>query len=305
MRTGVALWMRSGMSCKNAVINKASGNAATVAADLYLDPSKWKALQPHQIFDLYRERVVKLGSQYKPSKEELDALLSTAEHTGVSPRSIRAVYYGGEQAAYDLNGVNMEDDYKPKPFMFDDLPSQAQTLVQQHREQRFYNRLAAYELPTLAQYRQEYKRPSPKTNPVTYRYTTYIGEEHPNARKVVVSLKTNDIGLTDKEVHKFRLLAQTRYDHLTDVFKMSSDRYPEPAQNARYLSDVLQSLIKESKDTSNDFSDVPLDTRHTIAKNLRKNRRDYKFPEEWKRPEDAPKELVNVSEIIQQQLQKI
>ena len=196
----------------------------------------------------------------------------------------------------------IRDSYKPTPFLFDELPSQAQTLVQQHREQRFYNRLAAYELPKLVQYRQEYRRPSPKTNPVTYRYTTYIGEDHPNSRKVVLSLKTKDLGLTEKEVHKFRLLARTRYDHTTDIFKMSTDRHPEAAQNARYLSDVLQRLIKEAKDVSDDFADVPLDTRHIVARNLRRKTRDYKFPEEWKRPQDAPKEMVNVAELIQKSL---
>ncbi|SCU81851.1 LADA_0C01442g1_1 [Lachancea dasiensis] len=303
MRPGLSLLFRSAVSCRNAVASKPA-QASTIAADLYLDPSKWKALQPEEIFRLYRERVVKLGSQYKPCKEELDALLSTAEHTGVAPRSITAMYYGGEQAAYDLKGLNMEDNFKPRPFMFDDLPSQAQDLVQQHREQRFYNRLAAYELPTLVQYRQEYQRPSPKASPVTYKYTTYIGEEHPNARKVVLSLKTKDLGLSEKEVHKFRLLAQTRYDHLTDIFKMSCDKFPEPAQNARFLSDTLKALFNAAKDTKDDFADVPLDTRHTIAKNLRKKKRDFEFPESWKRPQDAPKELVNMTELIQKQLQQ-
>ena len=297
----MSLLMRSALSCRNVATKKAA-NSGVLAADLYQDPSKWKSLKPDQIFELYRERLVKLGTEYKPSKEELDALLSTAESTGVSPRAIKSVYYGGEQAAYDISGFNLEDDYKPTPFLFDELPSQAQTLVQQHREQRFYNRLAAYELPKLVQYRQEYRRPSPKTNPVTYRYTTYIGEDHPNSRKVVLSLKTKDLGLTEKEVHKFRLLARTRYDHTTDIFKMSTDRHPEAAQNARYLSDVLQRLIKEAKDVSDDFADVPLDTRHIVARNLRRKTRDYKFPEEWKRPQDAPKEMVNVAELIQKSL---
>ncbi|SCU96862.1 LAFA_0G08504g1_1 [Lachancea sp. 'fantastica'] len=303
MRANFPLLIRSTTSCKNAAIEKIKTSGG-IAADLYLDPSKWQRLKPDQIFGLYRERMVKLGSQYKPCKEELNALLSTSEHTGVPAASIRSLYYGGEEAAHSLAGSNMQNDYRPTPFMFDDLPSQAQTLVQQHREQRFYNRLAAYELPSLVQYRQEYKRPSQRTNPVTYRYTTYIGENHPNSRKVVLSLKTKDLELNDKEVHKFRLLARTRYDHLTDVFKMSSDRYPEAAQNARYLSDTLQALIKEAKNLEDDFSDVPLDTRHTTAKNLRKNTRNYKFPEEWKRPQDAPKELVNLTGLLQEQLQK-
>lgn len=297
MRHSSCRFFHSSIKCLNAPASQVS-KAATLSPDLYLEPTKWKGLKPEKVFELYQERLVKLGSQYKPCQEELSALLTTSEYTGVSPKAIKAVYYGGEQAAYDITGTTFEDDFKPKPFMFDDLPSQSQLLVQQHREQRFYNRLAAYELPLLAQYRQTYNKPSVKTHPVTYRYTTYIGEEHPNSRKVVLSVKTKDLELNEKELHKLRLLAKTRYDHTTDILKMSSERYSEPAQNARYLGDVLKRLIKEAKDLSDDFSDVPLDTRHTIAKNLRKKKRGYEFPEEWKRPEDAPKEKINIVEMI-------
>ncbi|SCW04137.1 LAFE_0H06744g1_1 [Lachancea fermentati] len=293
MRASLKLLIRSTSVCLDGGALKVA-REATLSPELYLEPGKWKGLKPDQIFQLYRERVVRLGSEYKPCKEELDALLSTSEYTGVSATAIKSVYRGGEQAAHDVAGISLEDDFKPKPFMFDDLPSQAQLLVQQHREQRFYNRLAAYELPLLAQYRQKYERPSTKTKPVTYRYTTYIGEDHPNSRKVVLNVKTRDLGLNDRELHKLRVLARTRYDHTTDVFKMSCDSYPEAAQNARYLSELLERLIKESKDMTDDFSDVPLDTRHTVAKHLRNKKRHYEFPEEWKRPEDAPKKLIDV-----------
>ena len=271
-------------------------STASIPLNLYLEPSKWKGLPADKIFHLFRERTVRLGSQYKPCQEELDALLSTSEETGVLQRDIKKLYYGGERAAVDIIGGSIEDEYNPVTFKFDELPSQAQDLVAQHREQRFYNRLAAYELPLLAQYRQEYKSPSEKTHPLKYRFTTYLGEEHPNARKVVLQVKSSELALNKKEVHKFRILAKTRYDHETDIFKMSSDRFPEAAQNARYLNDIFQGLLKESKDLTDDFGDIPLDKRHTIAKNLRKKKHNHKFPEEWKRPEDAPKEKINIVE---------
>lgn len=269
---------------------------SVISTTLYLEPSKWRGLPAEKIFQLFRERTVKLGAQYKPCQEELDALLSTSEETGVLKRDIKKIYYGGEKAAADIVGSSLADEYNPLTFKFDELPSQAQDLVAQHREQRFYNRLAAYELPLLAQYRQPYKRADPESHPLEYRFTTYLGEEHPNARKVSLQVKTTELALNNKERHKFQVLARTRYDSETDIFKMSSDKFPEAAQNTRYLNDVFQKLLKEAKDMTDDFSDISLDKRHTIAKNLRKKKHHYEFPEEWKRPEDAPREKINVIE---------
>lgn len=271
-------------------------------ANLYLEPAKWKGLKAEKIFHLFKERVAKLGSRYKPCEDELEALLSTSEETGVLKRDIRKIYYNGEKGAVDISGGSLKDTYSPTPFMFDELPSQAQDLVAQHREQRFYNRLAAYELPLLVQYRQEYKRPSRQTHPVEYRFTTYIGEEHPNSRKVVFKVKVSDLGLDGKQKHKLCLLAKTRYDSTTDIFKMSSDRYAEASQNSRYLNDVFQRLLNESRDMTDDLSDIPLDTRHIQARQLRKKQRKYQFPEEWRRPEDAPKPKFNFVENLIQNL---
>ncbi|KAH3902036.1 related to 37S ribosomal protein S24, mitochondrial [Saccharomycodes ludwigii] len=281
-------------------------NKTTVAKASLVDPSTWKGLPSKDIFRLFRQRQVTLGTDYKRSKEELDALLSTSKETGVSSQNIRSIYYSEfpEATAHRLAGVSYTDDYSVHEFKYDDLPSPAQDLVHQHREQRFYNRLAAHELPLLVQYRQEYKRPNFKTHPVTYKYTTYIGEEHPNSRKVVLNVKTAEIpGLEPKELHKLRLLAKTRYDSTTDVLKMSSDNYPEPAQNARYLSNILQRLIKEAKNQEDSFSDIPLDTRHITARQLRKRKTNSnKFPMEWARPQDAPKETINPAKLLMETL---
>lgn len=286
--------------------------SAGMVSSLYMEPAKWKGLPPEQILSLYWERMAKLGKRYKQSNEELEALLTTSQYTGVPESHIRKLYKFGEKGMLEIGGGAALSGAKDKiggfsRFQFDELPSQALDLVAQHREQRFYNRLAAYELPLLAQYRQEYRRPDSKKYPVTYKYMTYIGEEHPNSKKVVLSLKTADLGLGERELHKFRLLASTRYDYTNDEFKMSSDRYPEPQQNAQYLSDTLNKLIKEAKDLSkDDFSDVPLDKRHIIARDLRKKQsmrlKNIKFPEEWKRPQDAPVPKVNIVEELKKTL---
>lgn len=266
----------------------------TQSMELYMNPQKWTGLEPEKIISLFWERKTKLGHNYERTPEELNALLSTADYSGMTKTEIKKIYDDTTNAM----GVSMVSKNflreGLRPFQFDELPSPAQDMVDEHREQRYYNRLAVYDLPLLAQYRQKYNNPSVKTHPVTYRYTSYVGEEHPNSVKVVLSFKTKDLPLNDKQLHKLRLLARTRYDFETDIVKMSSDKFPEAAQNARYLHDILQNLIKESKDMKDDFSDVPLDTRHISAKKLRKRRNDYQFPEEWKRPQDAPIETINV-----------
>ncbi|AET39268.1 mitochondrial 37S ribosomal protein mS35 Ecym_4193 [Eremothecium cymbalariae DBVPG len=282
---------------------KASNKAKVSSTELYKYPSQWHGLSPEKLLQLHFERQAILGGLYKPSEEEYRALLPSAGELGISENEFKKYYYApASQMEKELGIGDGRSTADAEPYGFDDLPSQAQVLVSQHREQRFYNRLAAYELPLLVKHRQEYNRPCPKTHPVTYRYTTYIGEKHANSRKVVLSVKTANLGLSEKELHKLRLLARTRYDHITDVLKMSSERYEEPAQNAKYLSTTLKKLIIEAKNTTDDLSDIPLDTRHTTAKNMRKKTRNHKFPEEWKRPEDAPKKTVNLIEMVADQL---
>lgn len=280
-------------------VAKNSKNFVNFVTDLYQTPSKWNGLSTQKLLDLHAERQARLGDLYKPSSEEFDALLPSARELGLTNSEFKKIYYSPREKIEKECWIEdfSNDDSSLKPYEFDELPSQAHLLVQQHREQRYYNRLAAYELPLLVQHRQEYKRPSISSHFITYRYTTYIGEEHPASRKVVLSFKTSNLDLNSRELHKLRLLAKTRYDPNTDIFKMSSELFEESAQNARYLSDVLERLIKEAKDMTDDFSDIPLDNRHVIARNLRKKPRKYKFPEEWKRPEDAPKKTINLFEI--------
>lgn len=258
-----------------------------------MHPEKWAGKPPQEILELFQKRRSLLGPHFKPNDAELSALKTTSSHTGVAPHIIEKLYRGGETAAYDLSGVKYEDDYSPPKFQYDEYPEAAQEIIRDHREQREYNRIAAYEMPHLAKYRQEYTPQEGK--PVTYKYTTYLGEEHYAAnKKVTLTLQVADLGLGEKETHKFRVLAGVRYDGSKDQFKMSCERFDEPLQNTRYLSDVLSTLIKESKDLTDDLSDVPLDQRHIQARERkRKNKKKalfgLDFPEQWKRPEDAPK----------------
>ncbi|CAH00955.1 mitochondrial 37S ribosomal protein mS35 [Kluyveromyces lactis] len=303
MITGASV-QRTAFFCSRRLNSTVTKEVATISSTLYKDPSKWIGLDSKDIITLHNERKARLGPLYKPCEEELKALLPTAEASGIPAKLFKEYYHKTPEEVEAEMGIarGLDEHVNLDQYQFDDLPSQSQILVHQHREQRFYNRLAAFELPLLAQYRQEYKRPSTKTHPVAYRYTTYLGEEHPNSRKVVLSVKTSDLGLEQRELHKLRLLAKTRYDSTTDTLRMSSDRYEEPAQNAKYLNSILLELLKEAKDLKDDFADVPLDKRHIIARQLRKKKRGYEFPEEWKRPQDAPRKTVDLVELLHKQL---
>ena len=294
-----------GSMCRN---NSTTTNA-TLHSNLFLSPSQWRGLPPQTIIMLHEERKFKLGPNYQPNVDELNALYTTSDFTGRSKTEIKQLYQSywfnrspknggkGKRQVKVKKYSSTELKYGLRPFQFDDLPTPVQDELDTKGEERFYHRIAAYELPLLVKYRQEYKPVDTEENPITYKYTTYLGEEHPNSKKVVLSCHTSKLGLNEKQLHKFRLLARTRYNYETDEFKMSCERFNQPLQNGRYLHDVLQRLINEAKDLSREtFEDIPLDKRHIVARNLRKKKgiKSFKFPEEWKRPQDAPKEKVNI-----------
>jgi small subunit ribosomal protein S35 len=85
-----------------------------------------------------------------------------------------------------------------------------------------------------------------------FRYTSYLGEHHPSGKKVVLTafLKhirdalKGDSRINDAWEHKFKLLCGTRYNPETDKLHMSSDQYPYPAQNKKWLSDKLDEMIQ-------------------------------------------------------------
>jgi len=109
-----------------------------------------------------------------------------------------------------------------------------------------------------------------------FRYTTYMGEQHPAERKVVVEFDPQRLGLSDGELTKLIKLAGPRFNPSTSVIKMSCESFETAAQNKRYLGDLVDMLIKEAKDTSDTFADMPLDFRHHKPKVF------HHFPEEWK-----------------------
>lgn len=286
------------------------------------------ASSPKAATEMTPEEVLQAGFRrmreipnYKKSEDELRPLLKAAKSLGISESSLRDIYqrttleatnnrgsasssskssntglkpgsYAEEQFLLQNININMPIQNAHIPFKYDDLPSLAHLQLRDHRVQREYNRVAAYELPQLAKFATPYKPPS-ESEVLQFRYTTYMGEPHAAEAKVVVSFKTADLtDLSPEQRHKLRLLAGTRYDHETDTVKMSASAYPEAAQNVRYLGTIIGNLIAEAKDLSQDsFADIPLSTSHVAASKRRNKSRypQHAFPESWKRPEDAPK----------------
>ena len=124
--------------------------------------------------------------------------------------------------------------------------------------------------------------------------TTYLGEAHPAAKKAVCEFSTQDVAkaakLTEAQRIKLIKLVGVRYNPDTDIVKMSSEMHETPAQNKRYLSDLVQTLIKEAKDSRDMFEDVPLDFRH------HKPKKAWYFPQEWKLDAEKRQALVAARE---------
>ncbi|ORX50953.1 hypothetical protein DM01DRAFT_1367792 [Hesseltinella vesiculosa] len=166
---------------------------------------------------------------------------------------------------------NMEE------FKFDDQTTMGHSLFENIREVRQYLRKTQYELPKLSVYAKPFEAPKGDVI-VTYKTQNYPGEGHPVERKVVLSLKVKDLRLTAVQQHKFLLLAGPRYHVDTDELIISSEKFPHRKQNKKHVNDLLQSLLKEAKDETDTFADVPL--------NLRKPKQRLEFPKEWARPQE-------------------
>jgi small subunit ribosomal protein S35 len=84
--------------------------------------------------------------------------------------------------------------------------------------------------------------------PLRFRYTTYMGEQHPAEKKVVMEFCTLDMpNLTDVQRMKLIKLAGVRYNPETDIVRMSCEMFPSQAQNKRYLGDLVDDMLREAR----------------------------------------------------------
>ncbi|KAG0645897.1 37S ribosomal [Hyphodiscus hymeniophilus] len=188
----------------------------------------------------------------------------------------------GEQEPFE------DDDFDMETNLLEDMNSLAHGELEQHREMRHYARLAAWEMPLLSKYAKPFEPPT-QTEPLRFRYTTYMGEQHPAEKKVVMEFCTQDMpDLTQIQRSKLIKLAGVRYNPETDIVKMSCEMFPSQAQNKRYLGDAVNDMLREARDPTDTFEDVPFDMRHhkfTIKPT---------FPQSWKMTRERKEELAKL-----------
>ena len=174
-----------------------------------------------------------------------------------------------------------QDEGDDETFEGDDISSHAHGELEQHREMRNYARIAAWEMPLLSKLAKPFELPG-TDRPLRFRYTTYLGEEHPAEKKVVLEFSTADLPLEPKQRLKLIKIVGVRYNPQTDIVKMSCEMFETQAQNKRYLGDLVDTLMMESRNQSDAeggtdaFDDVPVDFRHVKWKTK------PQFPETWK-----------------------
>lgn len=128
----------------------------------------------------------------------------------------------------------------------------------------------------------------PESHILRFRYTTYMGEQHPAEPKVVVELSSKDLTpnyLTEEQRVTFLKLVGPRYNPNTDIIRMSCEKFTARAQNKRYLGDLVNTLIKEAKE-GDSFADIPLDLRHCAPSKAKPT-----FPESWNLTEERKRLL--------------
>ncbi|TQS35011.1 hypothetical protein Golomagni_04583 [Golovinomyces magnicellulatus] len=206
------------------------------------------------------------------------------------PKRLKQTFMNmGESEPWEQEGMLPDDE--------DDLTSLGHGELELHRELRHYARLAAWEMPLLysklsslnesdnLNLRKPFNPPTIHT-PLRFRYTTYMGEQHPAENKVVLEFSPSDIpDLTDSQRIKLRKIAGVRWNPERDIVKMSCESYGTQAQNKRYLGDIFASLVKEAKDTTDTMEDIPLSTKHHTFKQV------PQFPQEWIINKNRQKEL--------------
>ncbi|KAL8784434.1 MAG: hypothetical protein Q9213_003957 [Squamulea squamosa] len=184
-----------------------------------------------------------------------------------------------------MGEIDEQDSGEDEDFEGDDITSIAHGELEQHREIREYARIAAWEMPMLSKLAKPFVLP-PQDKPLRFRYTTYMGETHPAAKKVVLEFCTRDLpNLTEAQRIKLVKLIGVRYNPETDLVKMSCEMFETQAQNKRYLGDLVDSLMAEAQDSRDMFDDVPLDFRH------HKSKPKFEFPEKWKLTEERRAQL--------------
>ncbi|KAI8146111.1 mitochondrial ribosomal subunit protein-domain-containing protein [Fennellomyces sp. T-0311] len=209
------------------------------------------------------------------------AVQPTLSNTTCRSFSTAAAALAGRQGSRFRKPEKKFDVNYMEEFQFDDQTTIGHELFENIRNVRQYLRKTEYELPKLRSFAKPFEPPSSEQI-LKFKSHTYLGEGHPVERKVVLSVKVSELKLSDKQKHKFLLLAGPRYHVDSDELVLSSEKFPHRKQNKKYVRDLLNRLLTEAKDTKDTFEDVPL--------NLPQPKKRLQFPKEWARPPQAQQE---------------
>ncbi|KDQ13673.1 hypothetical protein BOTBODRAFT_33377 [Botryobasidium botryosum FD-172 SS1] len=174
-------------------------------------------------------------------------------------------------------------------FEHDDTTSVGHALLRQRRQYLTYLRLIESEVPKLVAFRKPFTPPPTGSSPLIVRSISYGGELHPAAQKGCLVVALSQLPLSSPAaIHKFKLLAATRWSARTPsdsglsenekedpqgYFKITCENFPQPSQNLKWCSDVLDRMIAEANDPSADsYADIPQDTRHLDARDRKKRK---------------------------------
>lgn len=278
---------KPGNSSENPEINqKLSENPST---PLYLNPHAWQGLPADRVFQLHQ--LNKQQDGYFPSDQERHAVLSTfASLSGKNAPKLEYVY---EIDNFKERFMNNDFNRKPIPKRSNvDVRGKGSTPHEQRKIDQFH-RICAFEMPLLAKYRQPYTGYDKSASPLQFTFYTDFSDDVSAKENRVVSLRVNvaDLSLDEGQRKKFIILADRHFDHRNQAFVMKCLRYNVATQNARWLCESFNRLLSESRDLLKEsFADIPIDTRGARVRST------PQFPEEWKRPQDAPVRRNNVSQ---------
>ncbi|KAJ2548288.1 37S ribosomal protein S24, mitochondrial, partial [Coemansia sp. RSA 1933] len=133
-----------------------------------------------------------------------------------SERKLHAALYEQEDQENDIDELQEWDN--------DDHHVYGHMLMDGIRDVRRYARQMKFEHPTLAEYKKPFRAPS-KSHILEFESSATMGEKiQANDRKVVMRVKVSRLGLSASELHKFVLLAESRYNPQKDELKMSESR---------------------------------------------------------------------------------
>lgn len=201
-----------------------------------------------------------------------------------------------QQTDVDMFGPPKSEQYESSEFQYDDLPSLAHLHLEEHRTAREFIRSAAYELPLLSQYRSQYRAPKPTENLRFKHYSFPKEENHPASTKVVLAFTPESTNIAPENLHKLKLLAGRRFDSEKNEIRISANQFGTQAQNKHYLAQIYSKLLAAASEGEK-FDDVALDQRH-VVKRMKKQPTKVQWPEEWSRPDLAPKQKEDIYSVI-------